>query len=202
MTTLRTAISQLANQFASGVLEAIRGASLAEILAESGEGGGRAGRTSGARRGRPPAAEGSSAGPAKKRRRGRLERRSATDIAGVVRQIVELLAAHPDGLRAEQIRHELGLEAKELPRPIAEALASRKIAKQGQKRATTYFAKGAKGGAGKAAGKAAKKASAGKAPGAKTAGKKRAKRGSAKKRGAKKTTGAASSHSNGASASA
>ncbi len=195
MTTLRTAISQLANQFASGVLEAIRGASLAEILAESGEGGGRAGRSSGgARRGRPPASEASSAGPAKKRRRGRLERRSATDIAGVVRQIVDLLAAHPEGLRAEQIRHELGLEAKELPRPIAEALASRKIAKQGQKRATTYFAKGAKGGAKAPAAKKASKP--------KSAGKKAAKRGSAKKRGGKKAAGAAASHSNGASASA
>jgi hypothetical protein len=198
MTTLRAAISQLANQFASGVLEAIRGASLAEILAESAEGGGRA--AGGARRGRPPAAA-SAAGAASrpaKRRRGRLERRSATDIAGVVRQIVDLLGAHPAGLRAEQIRHELGLEAKELPRPITEALASRKISKQGQKRATTYFAKGAKAGGATAAKRGAK---AGKAAG-KTAGKKRGKRSSSKKRGAKKAAGATSSHTNGASASA
>ena len=200
MTTLRTAISQLANQFASGVLEAIRGASLAEILAESGERGGASGTGGrGARRGRPPAsASGSEPGlagrSAQKRRRGRLERRSAADIAGVVRHIVELLGAHPEGLRAEQIRHELGLEAKELPRPIAEALASRKIAKQGQKRATTYFAKGSKGVTAKAAKRSTKAA--------KTAGKKRGKRGSAKKRGGKKAAAPDATHTNGASASA
>lgn len=197
MTTLRSAISHLANQFASGVLEAIRGASLAEILAESGERG--AGGRTGARRGRPPASEsGSGSGlggrPAKKRRRGRLERRSPADIAGVVGQIVDLLGAHPEGLRAEQIRHELGLEAKELPRPIADALAARKIAKQGQKRATTYFAKGAKGGSAKAVKRSPKAG--------KPAGKKRGKRGSAKKRGAKKATAGAATHTNGASASA
>ena len=190
MTTLRAAISQLANQFASGVLEAIRGASLAEILAESGEGG-----AGGVRRGRIPAASGAATGgrPAK-RTRGRLERRSATDIAGVVRQIVELLGAHPEGLRAEQIRNELGLQAKELPRPIAEALSSKKIAKQGQKRATTYFAKGSKGVSPKTAKRDSK---AGKA-----AGKKHAKRSSAKKRGGKKIARAAAVHTNGAPASA
>jgi hypothetical protein len=59
-----------------------------------------------------------------------------------VDSIVSLLERRPDGLRAEQIRAELGLEAKELPRPIAEALASKRINKQGQKRATTYFARG------------------------------------------------------------
>jgi hypothetical protein len=193
MTTLRATISQLANQFASGVLEAIRGASLAEILAESGERG--AGGGTGARRGRPPAASGGATGgrPAK-RTRGRLERRSAKDIAGVVRQIVDLLGAHPEGLRAEQIRRELGLQAKELPRPIAEALSSRKIAKQGQKRATTYFAKGSKGASPKAA-KSGSKVS-------KTAGKKPGKRSSAKKRGGKKIAGPAAVHTNGASASA
>ena len=191
MTTLRAAISQLANQFANGVLEAIRGASLDEILAESGAGG--SGRGGAARRGRPPASADSTARPAK-RRRGRLERRSATDIAGVVRQIVDLLGSHPKGLRAEQIRHELGLEAKELPRPIAEALASRKIAKEGQKRATTYFAKGAKSGGAKVA-KASPKAG-------KAAGKKKGKRGASKKRGAQKASAAATSGANGASAAA
>jgi hypothetical protein len=191
MTTLRSTISQLANEFAAGVLEAIRGASLQEILAESGAGGGKA------RRGRPSAAADVTRGaaPAKRRGRGgRLGRRSAGDIAGLVQQIVQLLEANPEGLRAEQIREQLGLEAKELPRPIADALSSRKIAKQGQKRATTYFARGGGGGArAKGGAKAGAKAGA-KKSGRKSAGKKAA-RGS--KRGAKKRSKANAS-SNGA----
>ena len=137
MTNLRTTLSQLANEFANGVLRAIRGASLEEILAESGQGGS-------AKRGRPPAVA-AHADPAVRGRRRRRGRRSAKDIAGVVQDIVDLLGSHPEGLRAEQIRHALGLDAKDLPRPIGEALSSRKIVKQGQKRATTYFAKGSKG---------------------------------------------------------
>ena len=139
MTTLRNTISELASTFAAGVLNAIRGASLEEILAESG-GAPRRGP------GRPSASAGSGASSGGGRGRGgkgRLGRRSASDIAGIVDSIVGLLGRKPKGLRAEEIRRELGLQAKELPRPIAEALAGRKITKQGQKRATTYFARGA-----------------------------------------------------------
>jgi len=178
MTTLRSTISQLANDFAAGVLEAIRGASLEQILAETGG--------TPARRGRPAAAPRSEAGapaPARPRRGGRLGRRSAKDIAALVEQIVRLLEAHPEGLRAEQIRQELGLEAKELPRPLTEALSSRRISKEGQKRATTYFARGAGGGRA-ARGAAAASAGGGRAPG-------RAKRGGprAKAAGAKRASG-------------
>ena len=35
----------------------------------------------------------------------------------------------------------LSMQPKELPRPIAEALSKKRIVKEGQKRATTYFAK-------------------------------------------------------------
>lgn len=48
-------------------------------------------------------------------------------------------------MRAEQIRESLGVEAKELPRPLAEAISSGRITKSGQKRATTYFAGGGSG---------------------------------------------------------
>jgi hypothetical protein len=92
-------------------------------------------------------------------RKGRLGRRSAGDIAALVDSIVVLHEKRPNGLRAEQIRSELGLEAKELPRPITEALAAKRIVKQGQKRATTYFARG--GGA-KGASKAGRKSGAAK----------------------------------------
>jgi hypothetical protein len=96
------------------------------------------------KRGRP-AGSGSAnkaAGPAKKTASGRLARRSAEDIGGVVDSIVSLLEQHSEGLRAEQIRGALGLDAKELPRPLADGLAAGTITKTGQKRATTYFAGG------------------------------------------------------------
>lgn len=81
---------------------------------------------------------------AKKSATGRLARRSVEDISGVVDSIVALLGQHSDGLRAEQIRGALGLDAKELPRPLADGLAAGTITKTGQKRATTYFAGGGK----------------------------------------------------------
>jgi hypothetical protein len=64
----------------------------------------------------------------------------------MVESIVDVLAKNGGGLRSEQIRSALGVEAKELPRPLAEALSSGRVTKTGQKRATTYFA-GSGGGA-------------------------------------------------------
>ena len=108
------------------VIDALRSASLEEIT----------GVASGARASRPrsPAAEPA----ARKRAAGRLARRTADDIQGMVRTIVDLVAKHPDGLRAEQIRAALGVDAKELPRPLAEAVETGALTKSGQKRATTY----------------------------------------------------------------
>ena len=175
MSSLRNVITQLASQFATGVLNAIRGASLEEILAETR--GGAAVLAAARRPGRPAgggeAEAAPRAGKPRRGRGGRLSRRSAEDIGEVVERIVTLLGQNPKGLRAEQIRQKLGLEAKELPRPIAEALASKKVSKQGQKRATTYFAGGGRAGAG-AAPKAGKAAKAGRP--AKKAAKKTAKR--------------------------
>jgi len=54
--------------------------------------------------------------------------------------VTSLVKKHKEGLRAEQIREELGLQAKELPRVLKEGLSSRKLKSKGQKRATTYFA--------------------------------------------------------------
>jgi hypothetical protein len=91
-----------------------------------------------------------------------LPRRSAGDIEQVVERIVGLLRQSPKGLRAEQIREKLALQAKELPRPLKEALDSGRLGKSGQKRATTYYVKG--GGAsgrpsGRAGGKRGRRAS-------------------------------------------
>ena len=188
-TSLKSTLTGLATAFASNVLDAIRQMSLDELLAET-QGGGRGGRRLILQNDAAPragSASSSGGGGRARGRGGRLGRRSAGDIAALVDRIVAILSASPNGLRAEQIRAELGLEAKELPRPLGEALDSGRISKSGQKRATTYFSKKA-GGAAKGSGAAAAgKASKGKDRSA------RAKRGGGKKRSAKRgKTGKAS----------
>jgi hypothetical protein len=140
-TSLRSRLGELAASFATSVLDAVRGSSLHDILSES---SGSRSRSGAAAVGRvPPAEAPGPAGPARRRRRGRLPRRSATQIASVVERIAALLKQFPRGLRAEQIREKLGLQSKELPRPLKEALDGGRISKSGQRRATTYFVKGA-----------------------------------------------------------
>lgn len=143
MSTLRGTIEGLASQFASSVIEALRGASIDELLDVAQGGGAPAAPV---RRGRPArevSAEAPVAAPRVRRGRGgRLGRRSANDIAAMINSIVSLLQQNPGGLRAEQIREALGVEAKELPRPLGEATDQGLISKEGQKRATTYFAGG------------------------------------------------------------
>jgi hypothetical protein len=147
---LRNRLNELATQFATSVLSAIRGASLEELLAETSPGarltlalptsrglGGSLPRSRGVRAvaGRMPSSLGARAS-------GRLARRSPDQIAGVVDRIVGLLRQNPRGLRAEQIRARLGLLAKEMPRPLKDALAAGRLGKSGQKRSTLYFVKG------------------------------------------------------------
>jgi hypothetical protein len=132
--TLRNRLNELAKSFSAGVLDAIRGASLEELLSESsGE------RSTAPSRVPPVRSAAPSAGPTR-RRSGRLPRRSAGDIAQALDAIVGLLKDNAAGLRAEQIRQKLGLQAKELPRPLKEGLDARRLSKVGRKRATTYFA--------------------------------------------------------------
>jgi hypothetical protein len=137
-TELRNQINDLAMKFAAQLMSALQAASLSELASEAAQG---------ARRGpgRPPKAGAlaklvKDAGSAVSRG-GKRRRRSAADIGETVEAIVKLLKTQRAGLRAEQIRAKLGLARKEIPRPIAAALASRKITKKGQKRATTYFAR-------------------------------------------------------------
>jgi hypothetical protein len=127
-TTLRDTLNRLALDFTRNVLQAIRSASLEDLERET--------KNASSFRGPRPTAKGPAA-----RKGGRLARRSADDLSAVVDRIVALLEAHPDGLRAEEIRNELGLLPKELPRPIAGALADKRITKHGQRRATRYFAR-------------------------------------------------------------
>jgi hypothetical protein len=121
-TKLTAAIESLASSFASSLLHAIRDASLDEIVTES----------AGAR----VPARGSA-----RARGGRLQRRSAKQIAATLDRIHALLKRSNGGLRAEAIREALKLHRKELPIPLAEGLRTRRLRKTGRKRATTYYAR-------------------------------------------------------------
>jgi hypothetical protein len=134
VTSLRGRLSDLATEFVSTVLNVVRHASVEEVLGE-GHAVQRPVRAA------TPRSAASSPATAPRNRSARLARRSAGDIADVIERIVELVEAHPEGLRAEQIREELALEAKELPRPLSDAIAAGRLRKAGRKRATTYFVK-------------------------------------------------------------
>jgi hypothetical protein len=133
MSNLKTTIDALAADFAHKLIVAIKSASFQEILSVS------SGVASRGEARRP--SHGASPVTSKPRRGkgGRLLRRSPSDIEKVKSDIVALLAKHAGGLRAEEIRSQLGLSKQEVPRPISDALAEKLITKKGQKRATTYF---------------------------------------------------------------
>ena len=142
--TLRSSLDSLASNFASAVLDAIRGASLDDLLAESG--GTPAPRGPGRPRGsstkttvaaaRAPAPATSKA----KIKGGRLARRSPADIAKALDAVVSLVKKSKGGLRSEQIRKTLKLDVREVPRVLKEGLAKKTLKSKGQKRSTTYFA--------------------------------------------------------------
>jgi hypothetical protein len=130
--SLRSKLSDLADSFANSVLDAIRSASLEELIAD---GSREPARVRSAPAPKPAAKPTRSASSG-----GRLPRRSAEDIAQILDQVVALVKSHKEGLRAEQIRSDLGMQAKEMPRVLKEGLMKRKLRSKGQKRATTYFA--------------------------------------------------------------
>ena len=133
--SLRSTLDSLAAAFANSVVDAIRGASLAELVHESG---------SPARKGpgRPPKsmAEPMATTAPRARKSGRLPRRSAEHIAKALDQVVALVKGKKEGLRNEEIRAALKMESKEMPRILKEGLAKKKLKSKGQKRATTYSA--------------------------------------------------------------
>jgi hypothetical protein len=143
--SLRQKLGDLASSFAQDVLHAVRVASIEELGVES-QGWGRG--TARVARASAPEEEGEAAPHPSSGLRappsgGRLGRRSAADIAHVIDRITALLRQSPKGLRAEQIRQKLGLQAKELPRPLKEGFEGGRFGKSGEKRATTYALKGA-----------------------------------------------------------
>jgi hypothetical protein len=133
MSSLRTTLNDLASSFAASVLDAVRGASLAELVHQT---------TGGARRGpgRPKAMPDGNMRPTREARSGRLKRRSPEEIAKALDEVLALLAKSKGGLRAEQIRERLKMQSKEMPRVLKEGLVKKKLRSKGQKRATTYTA--------------------------------------------------------------
>jgi hypothetical protein len=140
MSNLRSTIESLASDFALSILTALRSASIDDLTDVSSTSGSRRSGAPGFKRTRSATPLMGDSGVHKRGRGGRLGRRTTTDIARMVDAIVSLLEKNSSGMRAEQIRGALGVQAKELPRPLADALAEGRISKAGQKRATTYFA--------------------------------------------------------------
>jgi hypothetical protein len=142
MPTLRSVLNNLAQNFASSIVDAIRSTSLEGLLAEGGGGAPRPGpgrpRGTSTRKTATTAARASaSAG----KPTDHLVRRSPEEIARAVDLVVKLVKTHPKGLRSEEIRKVFGLDAREMPRVLKEGLAKKLLTSKGQKRATTYFAK-------------------------------------------------------------
>jgi len=138
MSTIQSALSDLASQFANDVLSTIRSASVSDLLESQGSS-----RTASPARATRPNGAAKKVIPTKAP--GRLARRGPEEISKVVTSIVGLLTKNPAGMRAEQIRGSLGLQSKEMPRPLAEAMKKKLITSKGQKRATTYSVKSASG---------------------------------------------------------
>ena len=135
-TSLRSALDSLATSFAGAVLDAIKGASLQELLAESGAAPRRGpGRPRG-----PVAVKATPAAPRAVKPSGRLARRSPEEIARTLDKIHGLLKGKKAGMRSEEIREALKLDVREMPRVLKEGLAKKKLKSRGQKRATTYTA--------------------------------------------------------------
>ena len=132
----------LARSFAEQVVETIRGASLRELVSSGAEGNTGNGRTARVLAGggaQPDSPSFPSNKP--KGKNGRLPRRSPEQIAKTLDKIVLLVKTHKAGLRAEEIRSKLGMQAKEMPRILKEGLLNKKLASKGRKRATTYTAR-------------------------------------------------------------
>lgn len=127
---LQKTIEARAAEFAAAIIEALRTASLEDLVTITS--GAAASRVAGR------VASRSKALPKTSKKAGRLGRRTASDITRTLDNIVAVLGAHPEGMRAEQIKEALGLDKREMPRPIAQGLKSGALKKSGQKRATVY----------------------------------------------------------------
>jgi hypothetical protein len=134
MSSLKASLESLAAGFAIDVVRAIQGASLLELRREV-VGSSIRERT---RAESPPLRLVKRM--VKPSSSGRLRRRSSEDIAAVLESVIKLLRNHTSGLAAEQIRGTLQMQSREMPRILSDGLRRGTLRKEGQKRATKYFA--------------------------------------------------------------
>jgi len=120
-------LEELAVSFASRVVAAARQATIADLLETARKG------TSRPLPAEPVVAARRPAAPP-----GRLRRRSLEDVERALGEVVRLLESSRGGLRAEQIRSQLGLDRREIPRLLKQGLETKRLVAKGQKRATTY----------------------------------------------------------------
>ncbi len=136
MTSLDTTLNDLAEAFASAVMEELRGTTLEELIAESDEG---PSRKQSARFTRPMAEAALAAVAHDDKNAAPPPRRAQEDPAKTLDLVTKLLRANPKGLRSEELRKMLGLDATEMGRILKGGIASKKLRSKGEKRATTYF---------------------------------------------------------------
>jgi hypothetical protein len=113
---LRSTIEELTRDFTGKVLHALRNASLDELSSQK---------------------------PAPKPKR---YRRSLQELHRLADHLAAIVRKHPNGIRAEDLKRAFGVKpgnvgAKVFTRPLAVALQTKKIAKRGQRRMTTYHAR-------------------------------------------------------------
>jgi len=130
---LQAAIRQLAENFAEGLLQAARSASLEEIL--NGDAGGSARRSPGRPRKTATKAEPVIA------KRGRPAKRGGVGADASLDRLVDVLRKNPKGLRSEELRAHLRLEKIPFRQAAAKALEANLITRTGEKRSTTFYAK-------------------------------------------------------------
>lgn len=140
--TIRVAAEEFADAVASSVLGILRGCTIEDLIGLAGGDAERAPRASG--NGYRPRITARAA--SKKGKHPARARRTMEDIEALAERIAVAVGRTQSGATAEQIRETLGIERKELPRALREAIKMKLLTKRGQKRATTYFAgsKGAK----------------------------------------------------------
>ncbi len=136
---LQAAIRQLAENFAEGVLAAVRSASLEDIRSHAGAPPVATRRGPG--RPRRNAAPAAAAAEPPRAKRGRRPKGAGASPDVTVDRIVYLVRKAPQGLRSEDLRARLQLDKIPFRQAAAKAIAANLITKTGEKRSTTFFAK-------------------------------------------------------------
>ncbi len=139
---LEAQLAALTLEFVSKLVEAIRNASFAEVAALPGHGAA-GGRASAATSPKPRggASPGRTRRPAQENHRNQgHERQTAAHRAELADRVVQTLKSAPGPLGVRALSSELGVAADLLATPLRELRTAGRIAKHGEKRATTYSA--------------------------------------------------------------